>query len=405
MFRRIFQTSEIIGFTAPVRIYSLLGGEQKVVLTPAMLVARGLMVNTMPLTFKQNIKTPDDAMSRVSKAKIIESYGVTQYHSTPFIELLKLLKDRTWPPRTAEWVGGLGVVTVFNVTQIWITALFEWGFRTAAAAFLRPMSWVHEPNASGKKLNPIARVLGTLMSLPFWCVGKAFDLVGDVFSYTRKLLDSATRLCNPVWWVVKALHHDVNRPLPPMKTIAKNFFTSAIQLLPATFVILTGFFTAGVSIPVLEGLAGPLSAVGNAVVVPLGSSLAASITGGIGLGGVVASVSKVFSGMVGGVANYIEKPKEKLESKEKSGSDNRSSFDTNEDDDSSYTFNRRHTAPRFLIEGDSTNTEEENNSTESTVSFPPGSPPTRDIFVDRLPQGRGSQHSDSADKTRSHKNS
>ncbi len=317
MFRqRIKNIPELDGFISPVRFYKYNKDEKPGAIpqTPSMVVAQGL-VGLMPLTSEPKIIGKHNARVRVTGLikEVQEPDQAFEGYSTPFVELIKILKDRTWPPRTAEVVGGLGIVTAVNIAQIWTTTLLEFGFRTAGALLLLPMSLVHETKPDGKKLHPVIRLaLSVFPALPCWCIGKTLDLAGDVFSYSRTLLDSASRLLNPIWWLCKA---DNSRrvknkesgvtPLPSMTGLVRNFFTSAAKLLPATFIVLTGLFTGGVSIPVLQGLAAPLSAVGNAIVAPLGSSLAASIAGGIGVGGAVAATSKVFSGTVGGVSEYL----------------------------------------------------------------------------------------------------
>jgi hypothetical protein len=173
---------------------------------------------------------------------------------------------------------------------------------------------IKEDSALTSAVKIAAAVLYSPLGVALWCVGQTLTLAADALSYTKQLLDSAVHLIkivNPIWWVAAAITNkteDWQADWKLFKNSAKTFGLAALNLLPTAAIILTGVFTAGLSVPLINALSGPLSAVGslvvNAVLAPV--AVALQIAVGVAIGGAIAGVSKLFSAVIAGGLRVYE---------------------------------------------------------------------------------------------------
>jgi len=216
-----------------------------------------------------------------------------------------------------ELIFGLGFLTL---AQIAVISTADFLLHAVGAILARPAVWLTECIRDNKVSVPAKFLCGLILPVAalFWTLGQAFSFGADTLSYTRQFIDCMVgHFLNGYWWTGKT-----GTTTASFETVARNFLSSALNLIPATLVILTGVFTAGFSIPALQWLAGPLNTFGSAIVGSIthaASSAAASVAAGIGaniLAGTVMTylaasvstlatvVSRVFSGFVRTGARY-----------------------------------------------------------------------------------------------------
>ncbi len=131
-------------------------------------------------------------------------------------------------------------------------------------------------------------------------IAQTVTLVADVCSYTRQFLDSALYFFNPLWWVCKAIDAiGFKTQTPSVGIVAKTLLASTIRLLPAALLVTAGVLTAGISIPILQVIAAPLSAFGSLVASTFTAASVATIALGSSIaiyaGGAAAIACKFFS--------------------------------------------------------------------------------------------------------------
>ncbi len=200
---------------------------------------------------------------------------------------------------TIEWASGLYIFTALNLFQIALTTGLEYLSRSLAIIMTNSVYGLYnkvkdtlddelEVNLFFDKpivraLKPVAKFLGKAVTAiilsPFWCIGQTLSFVGDVLSYTRQFIDSGIHLFNPIWWGNKLYEKvtGVSTETPSFGCVVKTFAASTLKLLPAAGSIAASVLSVGLLTPL---------------------TVLAKIAIGIYAGGIVASISKLFSSYV-----------------------------------------------------------------------------------------------------------
>ncbi len=298
--------------------------DMSIVSTPAVFTVKNN--NVLPSYEKIPSSLPET--SKTKNVMTREKIAVKAFWY-PMKGLMESLKKVPGSHSTIDWVGGLGVIPLVNMTQIAITTLLEFGIRTLGAAFVQPLRIVNGL-INDSDMNSTAKTfwkgVAFAVNSPLWCIGQTFSLAADAIAYTKQLIDSGIRLINPLWWGAKIINKIKGKEVfdsdPSFKSVTSTFVSSIIKLLPAAAIITAGVLTAGVSIPILQGLAGPiqagLSTALNTVIASVGGGVAgitlASLTAVLA-SGAIAAISKTFSGLVNGVTRELTTKEEKNEEK------------------------------------------------------------------------------------------
>lgn len=221
-----------------------------------------------------------------------ETLPFADVEKSPVEELLRTYMLIARGYSYAEWSGPLFIFPALNLLQIGVTMGLEFGCRTLAAMITKPLydfydycneklNDLFEPDIIfdspfRRGMKSVANFVGkglviTLLS-PFWCIGQALSLAGDIFSSTRQLVDAALHICNPMWWGCKIYEKitKTSTETPSFGFVAKAFISSVFKLLPAAGAVAAIVLTAG--------LATPLTVAANTAIGIFGAGLFATFS-------------------------------------------------------------------------------------------------------------------------------
>lgn len=197
--------------------------------------------------------------------------------------------------------------------MIGILSSVEFGLRILGASITYPGHLLYKL-INDKIEDPILRgvlqISRFILNSPLWCISQTLTLAADACVYTKQLIDSAVhivKLVNPLWWIAKWIGKEDSKA-PSVNLVLNTFVKSVVNLIPTAAIVLTAVFTAGISVPFLNAMAGPLNAAGaaimNTVLAP--AAIATKVVLGVFIAGAVSTVGKLFSAVCQGCVKGVD---------------------------------------------------------------------------------------------------